>query len=303
MLPHGYSCVAIKDVNDIEELSKKLAAIIADPQLIASVGRRGRKFAQDAQENVEFLQRIDLILERAARRERPTTSTSSTGGGQEDEISRFPFTRMAIKALASMRQQPCTVIPAGISNKEIDLEGAQKLLVEVKRAVRDGRINQLSLEQAIEAEIAIACAENNDCGLSDPGCDPLFRLHSARWAIGHLDFGTLVPIGYRQFRILRFDYDVSKFRGATTITDLPMDAGSHPSYIVVFHQQANRNPLIVDEMTSRFLELVDGRKTVTEILLQLDQHDVKSTSGKWAQWVEHLFVYGLIGLREVHIRA
>ena len=57
-LPHGYGCVAIKDVNDTEDLSKKLAAIIADPGLTAPLGVRGRKFARDAQETIDFPQRL-----------------------------------------------------------------------------------------------------------------------------------------------------------------------------------------------------------------------------------------------------
>ena len=53
-LPHGYGCVAIKDVNDVEELSGKLAAIVREPRLTAAVGARGRRFAQDCQEDAEF---------------------------------------------------------------------------------------------------------------------------------------------------------------------------------------------------------------------------------------------------------
>jgi hypothetical protein len=117
--------------------------------------------------------------------------------------------------------------------------------------------------------------------------------------MGELDFGTLAPVSDPQFRILRFDHDVSDFRGVTTIADLPPTAALRSSYVVVFHQEVNRNPLVVDRMTARFLELVDGRKTVAEIIGQLDKDESISTSGNWAQWVESLFVWGLIGLRHV----
>jgi hypothetical protein len=102
--------------------------------------------------------------------------------------------------------------------------------------------------------------------------------------------------------MLRFDYDVSKFRGANTIADLPPAAASHPSYVVVFRKKANRNPLIVDAMTARFLELVDGRKTVAEILRQLDREASISTSASQVQWIENLFRWGLIGLQHVDFR-
>ena len=89
------------------------------------------------------------------------------------------------------------------------------------------------------------------CLRDNAGSDPLFRLHSTRWALGCFDLGTSVPVKDRHFRILRFEYDVSEFRGAATFADLPTAAGSHPSYVAVFTHVENRNSLIVDEMTAR----------------------------------------------------
>jgi Glycosyl transferases group 1 len=299
-LPHGYGCVAIKDVNDTADLSKKLAAMVADPGLAAPLRVRGRKFARDAQQTVDFPQWLELILKRAARRERPTTSDPGAASGPRNKIGRFPLARMAMEALGTVGQRPCAVSAAGTLDEELDLGGAQRLLVEIKRAVGDERIKQVSLVQAVEAEIAIESAENDESWLRDNACpDPLFRLHSSRWAIGQLDFGALVPVRDCPFRIVRFEYDVSEFRGATAIAELPREAGSHPSHVVVFHREENREPLIVDAMTARFLELVDGRKTVAEIIAQLDQCDDVSTLCKWARWVEHLFLLGVIGLRDV----
>ena len=146
-------------MNDTAELSKKLTDIIADPALVVPVGTRGRKFAQDAQQDIGFPQRLELILERAARRERPTTSTPSTASGRRDEIDRFPFTRMATTALAAVRRCPAMVIPAGTPKS--NLADAQSLLIEIKQAVGDGSLKQLSLAQAVEVEIAIASAEND----------------------------------------------------------------------------------------------------------------------------------------------
>jgi len=300
-LAHGYSCVAIEDVNDVAALSEKLAAIVADPEPIALVGTRGRKFARDVQEHIGFPQRLELILARAARCEPQTTPAPGTESGHG--IARFPLTRMAAEALANINQHPFAGIADGTSIEEIDLEGAQNLLVEIKRAVGDKKIKP-SLAQAVAAEIAIAAAESDHSGSHEgAGCDLLFRLRSRRWAIGDLDFGMLVPVNDRQRRVLRFDHDVSEFRGATTIADLPPAAASRPSYVVVFHQEANRDPLIVDAMTARFLGLVDGRKTVAEILRQLDQDASVSICDNWAQWVEDLFLWGLIGLRHVDCNA
>jgi hypothetical protein len=193
---------------------------------------------------------------------------------------------------------------AATSIDEIGLADAHNLLGEINRAIDDGKISQRSLVQAVAAEIAIAAAEKDQFGeLDDAGRDPLFRLHSRRWALGEFDFGTLIPVDHSELRVLCFDYDVSELVGAAAIADLPSAAAWHPSYVVVFPKDANRNPLVVDAMTARFLELIDGCKTVDEILHQLHRECSLSTSVSWAQWIENLFRWGLIGLRQVDFHA
>src|SRR5258707_3622802 len=45
-LPHGFGCVAIEDVNDVDTLSKRLAAIVTDPAPALQVGARRWEFAR-----------------------------------------------------------------------------------------------------------------------------------------------------------------------------------------------------------------------------------------------------------------
>jgi hypothetical protein len=303
-LAHGYNCVALEDVNDIAKLSETLRAIVTDPELVAPVGTRGRKFACEAQEKIDFPRRLEFILTRAARRERLTATTPRIPAERRAEGGRFRFTQMAAEALAGVDRQAVAGIAAATPIDEIGLAGAHNLLGDINRAIDDGRIPQRSLAQAVAAEIAIAAAENDQFGEQDGAArDPLFRFHSRRWAVGEFDFGTLVPVRHPELRVLCFDYDVSKLGSAATIADLPPSAASHPSYVVVFRKDANRNPLIVDAMTARFVELIDGCKTVDEILGQLDREYSVSTSVSWAQWIEDLFRWGLIGLRQVDFSA
>jgi glycosyltransferase involved in cell wall biosynthesis len=302
-LAHGYNCVALEDVNDIAKLSETLGAIVTDPGLVAPVGIRGRKFACEAQDKIDFPRRLGSILTRAARRECLTASTPRISAERRGEDGRFRFTKMAVPALAAIGRQAAAGVAAATSIDEIGLADAHSLLGDIHRAIDDGKISQRSLAQAVAVEIAIAAAEDQFGEQDNAGRDPLFRLHSRRWAVGEFDFGTLVPVSHSGLRVLCFDYDVSKLGGAATIADLPPAAARHPSYVVVFPKDANRNPLIVDAMTARFVELIDGCKTVDEILQQLDRECSISTSVSWAQWIENLFRWGLIGLRQVDFRA
>jgi hypothetical protein len=199
-LVHGYNCVAIEDVNDVATLSEKLAAIVADPEPIALIGTRGRTFVRDAQEHIDFPQRLESILARAARREPPTTDTPGIASGQRDELDRFPLTRMGAEALANINEQPIAGAGADASLEAIDLEGAQNLLVEINRAIGDGRISQASLAQAVAAEIAIVAAESDHSGpRASASSDPLFRLHS-----GHWPWANLISARWRRSAILSF---------------------------------------------------------------------------------------------------
>src|SRR5258707_15398345 len=53
-LVHGYGCVAIENVDDIDLLSTRLADIARDPAPAAAVGARGREFARTLQQHVQF---------------------------------------------------------------------------------------------------------------------------------------------------------------------------------------------------------------------------------------------------------
>jgi glycosyltransferase involved in cell wall biosynthesis len=298
-LVHGYNCVALEDVNDIAKLSETLGAIVTDPGLVAPVGVRGRTFACEAQEKIDFPRRLESLLTRAARHECLTAAKPPISAERRVEAGRFRFTQMAARALADADGQAAGAAAAP-SIGEIGLADAHNLLREINRAIDDEKISQRSVAQAVAAEIAIATAEEGQFSeQDDAGADPLFRVAPRRWAVGELDFGMLAPVRRPELRVLCFDYDVSELGGAATIADLPPAAAPLPSYVVVFRKDANRSPLIVDAMTARFVELADGCKTVDEIIRQLDRECSISTSVSWAQWIENLFRWGLIGLGQV----
>jgi hypothetical protein len=69
--------------------------------------------------------------------------------------------------------------------------------------------------------------------------------------------------------------------------------------MIVFCQDAQREPLLVDASTARFLEFSDGTRTVSEILRQLQLERGGSGDGDELAWVENLFRLGLIWLLQV----
>ncbi len=106
----------------------------------------------------------------------------------------------------------------------------------------------------------------------------------------------LVPIVFQSFRVLHFPYDLSDLRGARTVAELPKAAAPRRSHIIVFNRKLRRDPLIVDDMTARFLEEIDGRKTVADILNAFDPGD--ALSHDIGPWIESLLLMGIIGFVE-----
>ncbi len=292
-LAHGYSCVVVEDVNDVAALSKTLGAIAEDPGRAPHVGARGHLYTRDAQD-LTFPRRLEALLAKAAQRAFP----AKTNVGSEMQEPAFPFARMAAAALEKTSkgrsEAPSSKIAAQLAG-EIDLTRTRELLSEIDKSIQNGKLYPPSLAQGLAAELAIAEAEYADAEPSGAlGDDPLFRLKPAGWAVAELDFEVLVPIVFQSFRVLHFPYDLFDLRGARTVAELPETAAPRRSQIIVFNRKLRRDPLIVDDMTARFLEEIDGRKTVADILNTIDDglsHDI-------GPWIESLLIMGIIGFVE-----
>ena len=103
-VPHGYGCMAVEDVDDIEALSEHLAAIARDPELTATVGERGREFVCELQKNINFPQSLERILEAAAERQlvSPMTDDRADGNLRPDGTGHFHLTELAVAAMAGI---------------------------------------------------------------------------------------------------------------------------------------------------------------------------------------------------------
>ena len=307
-LPHGYGCVAIEDVNDIDLLNAKLAAILHDPEPTVVVGTRGCNFARELQRDVAFPGRLERILEAAAAR-RPFSEPGDARFAADRARpldDRFPLTRIAAAVIVSIDDQ--AVRPAAINECEqtIDLARARAILAAIERAIAKGRTDLGSFAQAVKVEIAIAVAQA-ECEDAIDGADPdpLFRLDCRRWAIAENELGGLMPIRAANIRVLLFDYDVAEFRGATSVDDFPPAASPHASALVVFGRTAGarRDPLLIDSRTADIIELSDGTRTAAEIIRHLNPQAAGRVVEDELRWIEKLFLDGLLRLQAARVNA
>jgi hypothetical protein len=169
----------------------------------------------------------------------------------------------------------------------------------IEGGIVDGRTALGPLAAAVRIELAVAAAED-DGEQSDVPAAPLFRVRSQQWPTSDDGLASLAPVRDPRLRILEFDHDVADFLGARTAADFPAVTRPGPSYIVAFGGSGGgrREPLLVDRLTARILMLSDGKRSAGELAQELGHHSDASAQADNLEWIEHLFVCGLIGLRD-----
>jgi glycosyltransferase involved in cell wall biosynthesis len=279
-LADGYRCVAVPDVQDVEHLSARLAAIALDPRPIASVAARGRVFADALQNEAKTSGSLEAILNAAARRRFRRKKRSVA----DSHDPRFPVAQAAAAGLK---------LPG--NGSAFDLPQAREALSAIERSIGSGDESLRSACRAIQIEIALAEAELPVRDTAETS-DPLFRLRLRRWALADGELGALVPTRDPQLRVVKVD--VSELAGqhqGRSRTRKPRGRN-----IVAFAQEYDkaRERLLISDVIARILELSDGTHSAQEIAerIEIEAPQVGSNSG--LRLIEEMFATGLLWLEE-----
>jgi glycosyltransferase involved in cell wall biosynthesis len=294
-MPNGYGCVAIEDVQDIELLSARLAAIVKDPEPIGAVAARGRACVSAASADPSPADRLERLLKTAMRRRIPSKRMRSSGPTPEDEDPLFPVTRLAAGKLPKAHESGGATAPPWPVSRPFDLPQARAVLAAAEKAARGGDTSFRPVAAAIRLEIAIAEAETAVDG-NGPAKrqDPLFRLRTSRWAMVDGALAGLVPTRDPQLRRLLFD--ASDLVNAQTKA-APARCSRH---VVAFTQMNDerRDPLFISDEMARILDLCDGTRTALEIAAKIDPDSPDGGVRRGLRQIEELFVSGLLSLDE-----
>jgi glycosyltransferase involved in cell wall biosynthesis len=290
-MPNGYGCLAIDDVQDVDTLSTRLAAVVRDPDPIAAVAARGRAFAEAAQARGRDPDSLERALESAVRRPISKRRGPRAGATAMATDPRFPITQLASHTLGE---------DVETSNRPIDLPRAREVLAAAETSAQEGDSSLRPIAAAIRLEIAIAEAEGSAGGCAADGGDPIFRLRTKRWGMVDGDLARLVPVRDPQLRMTMFDIsELSDRQAAARRSTIRTPI---PRHVVAF-AQANgerREPLFVSHQSARILQLSDGTRTAQEIAEEIGLGDRDARSLRGLQQIEDLFVSGLLWLHERH---
>lgn len=284
-LADGYNCVAIRDVNDIDELAGRLAAIVRDPAPAGAVGARGSAFARDLQKQLPFPRDLEHILTVAAkRRPLPTELRWMPAARRPDKADetadRFPLTRLVAKRLRRANGH-------SHGDATFTLTRARQVLAQLPGGSRNA-----SLAAAVRTEIAIAGAENGIRRRSVG--DSLFRWHNASWAFSRDAIADQVTRLRDDVRVLRFEFDVQALAKVRTAADFPAVLAPSRSHLAVAPDgHGGVSPFAIDAVTARILAASDGTRTAGAIADAVAGHQRRDILA----WIERLFADGLIELR------
>jgi hypothetical protein len=254
---------------------------------------------------MSFPQKLEHILQHAAARQRPLSAARRPveKARSSGRSLRFPLTCRVAAAMPEISDRPqhARLMSAeGVADLSADLIWARQVLEAIESCtIGDG--NSRRLAKAIRIEIAVAAAEEEaDQAALREDFDPLFRLKLKRWAMSDDSLPDLLPAAHPHLRIVEFDFDVAEFSTPDAIGELPAVAARGRSYIAAFGRAngTRPDPLLIDELTAWILRLSDGTRTVAEIVDALGEDATHQTAGDNLYWVRHLFLRGLLSLRE-----
>ena len=295
---HGYNCIAVEDVNDVEELSGKLIQLLESPGKAAEIGRRGREYVIEAQRQLEFPLRLERVLKKAADQEFVKTSRRARHGSKP--IDNFALTALAIQSL-----------PPGQRDKFEDLledtplrpECAERLLDRIAGTTEAEGYELAVLRDVLKLEINLARMPQGSGGgttVSDLG-DTLFRLDGDCWESYPENLRELVPRRSPNLRIEQFDFDTHALINARTKGRLPQNLARRKSFLC-FLSGPNENSvrmLEIDDTAVGLLEKCDGHGNVEKITAS--SHAAGGDEISSRQSVHHrlldLFELGLVRLR------
>jgi glycosyltransferase involved in cell wall biosynthesis len=293
-LPDRYGCVAIEDVQDVDVLSARLAAIARDPKPIAAVAARGRAYAVAAHVDATAPDRLERLIKTAARRRAPPKHVrTATDAGAWREDPRFPITQLAAHRLQT--QPAAQTWPDGT----IDVPQARAVLAAAEAGLGAGDASLRGVAAAIRLEIAIAEAETDQQPTTDAP-DPLFRLRGRRWALAEGELDALVPVRDPRLRMLTFDAaDLAE--GEAGESDTRAASAPRLRHVIAFAQAegSRREPLFVSERAAQILALCDGTRTALEVATQITPGKARALTAQTLRAIEDMFVSGLLWLDEI----
>jgi len=265
-LVSGVNCVAIRDVNDTDELSRALVAVARDPVKAAAIGTRARRYVERFDPGMAFAARTEQLFEHTAK-VRPVPPLSENEPVPASGYA--SLTQMALSLLDPATRAACL---ASVQSQSETPEWVAEILRWIETSRSMTALASGTVRTAIEVDCAIRSVRAPATLPETEGPDdhdPLFRAGGG-WVVADGDLLDLWPLREPGVQLLEFDVRIAPFITARQPADLPATPVSGTSYLVVIPVGADSNAVLqLDQDMALFLQQCDGQKSARHIAADL----------------------------------
>jgi glycosyltransferase involved in cell wall biosynthesis len=260
-LIHGFNCVAVRDVQNHEELAAAIQGVMSNPDKAEQIGNRGCQYSKETERMRSFPRNYEALFSGLIEGSSDAASTWDTTG---DELS---WTRQAIETLPQELREDVVQSAAQYGSGPAWGLGVYVRLLEL---VEKGELSSSVLVEAIRLELQISGilnGDNNDQPVEDGS---LYRL-----ALDTIDLETDLPSLYPQtlpgLRVEEYSYDLEELLNARNRGELPLWVRRRRSQaaIVPFSNGGRSRVVFLSPAICYLLSLCDGTINVAELITKM----------------------------------
>jgi glycosyltransferase involved in cell wall biosynthesis len=287
-----YNCVAVENVRDVEQLTKKLSDLLSSPDRVSKISERAREYASSIQIGDRGWKIIEASFEYAikfhkteGKSEQPEGVKIANHENLSDRLLRFVVERLPNDDRFHAEHNA----PGSTQFDEIEMMLA-RVATRVGSLGEQIPIYSKAIHLARLISGAISEMRDHDFG------DPLFRLGSWSRETDDDAFDSLVPAISPWARIIDLDYDVRVFIDGLNDDKFPQVLPGGPTSIVVMLSKHFEMPLVyvLDSRTRASLSLCDGKRTLHEILNEENSSISNNKTPEVEKSINEMFREGII---------
>jgi glycosyltransferase involved in cell wall biosynthesis len=297
-LVHGYNCIAVKDVNDIEELSNKLRPLAMSFDATSSIiGRRGRAYALDMeQQSIQNTVIVDRII--------PGVIARQENNQAIPEATKRPTPGLCELAVAELPED----IKRACLTESFDPHDPNCLRAIVKRLDSHSSRSSESVPQcrdAIELDLTLlefldTLTKEEKLSNSETALDSIFRLSGHSAGIDPWSSAQLAPYRRDNTLIKRFSYDVNAILRATSRGHFPEYIEKKETWVIFVASMQKTRPviLVADRRSVEVLELCNGIQPVSQLSIEVSPGE-NLASDLLQEIIKKYFEAGVLGFRDI----
>lgn len=294
---HGYNCIAVKDVNDIEELTNRLRPLAMSSATSNSIiGCRGRAYALDMErQSIQRTVIVDRIIPGIVARQERSPAIAEATARQTPSLS-----ELAVAALPEDIKRACL-----IDNFDPHDPNCLRAIIERldSRPSRSGE-NVPQCYEAIALDLTLrefldTLTRKENLSNSESALDSIFRLSEHAAGIDPWSSEKLAPYRRDNTLIKRFSYDVNAMLRAIGRGHFPEHIEKKETWVIFAADVHKPQPvvLVADRRSVEVLELCDGTRAVSPLSIEVADSDRPNDFVQ--EVIKKYFEVGVLGFRDI----